>query len=68
MLEVRSVEAMDEALLGGTCKEFLRKSVGRATVDFGAIVVAAGERMAANVGALKEGVLGSPEDGVACGM
>ena len=35
MLKVRPVDATDEALLVGTCKEFLPKSEGRAGGAFG---------------------------------
>ena len=65
MPEVRPVEATDEALWVGTCKEFLPESVGR----FGAVgtPLAAG-RLPTGGGDLKEEVLGSPADGVARGV
>ena len=69
MPEVRPVDATDETLLVGTCKEFLPKSEGRAG---GALGVAetpeAVDRLLAGGGTRKVVGLVSPEDGVECGV
>ena len=69
MPEVRPVDATDEALLVGTCKEFLPKSEGRAE---GALGVAETPevvgRLLAGGGAQKVVGLDSPEDGAERGV
>ena len=64
MLEVRPIDAMDEALLASTCKEFLPKSEGRAGGALGVAVTpeAAGHLLAGG-GAQKVVGLVSPKDG-----
>ena len=54
MPEVRPVDATDEALLVGTCKEFLPESEGRAGGAFGvAVTLEAAGRLLAGGGARK---------------
>ena len=69
MPEVRPVDATDEALLAGTCKEFLPKSEGRAG---GALGVAetpeAVGRLLAGGGGRKVVGLVSPDDGAERGV
>ena len=69
MPKVRPIDATDEALLVGTCKEFLPKSKGRAG---GALGVAdtpeAAGRLLAGGGARKVVGLVSPEDGAERGV
>ena len=69
MPEVRPVDATDEALLVGTCKEFLPKSEGRVG---GALGVAetpeAVGHLLAGGGARKVVGLVSPEDGAEHGV
>ena len=69
MPEVRPIDATDEELLVGTCKEFLPESKGRAG---GALGVAktpeAAGRLLAGGGAQKVVGLVSPEDGAERGM
>ena len=69
MPEVRPIDATDEALLVGTCKEFLPKSEGRARGVLGvAETLEAVGRLLAGGGARKVVGLVSPEDGAKCGM
>ena len=64
MLEVRPVDAMDEALLVGTCKEFLPESEGRAGGALGvAVTPEAIGYLLAGGGARKVVGLVSPKDG-----
>ena len=64
MPEVRSIDATDEALLVGTCKEFLPKSKGRAGGALGvAITPEAVGSLLTGGGARKVVGLVSPEDG-----
>ena len=70
MLEVRPIDAMDEALLASTCKEFLPKSEGRAG---GALGVAetlevVGHLLSGGGGGWKVVGLVSPEDGAERGV
>ena len=69
MLEVRPIDAMDEALLASTCKEFLPKSEGRAGGALGvAVTPEAIGRLLAGGGAQKVVGLVSLEDGAKCGV
>ena len=69
MPEVRPVDAMDEALLAGTCKEFLPKSKGHAGGALGvAVTLEAAGHLLAGGGARKVVGLVSPEDGAKRGM
>ena len=69
MPKVRPIDATDEALLVGTCKEFLPESKGRVG---GALGVAETPedvgRLLASGGARKVVGLVSPEDGAECGV
>ena len=66
---MRPIDATDEELLVGTCKEFLPKSKGRAGGALGVVVIleAAG-RLLAGGGARKVVGLVSPEDGAERGV
>ena len=65
MPEVHPVDATDEALLVGTCKEFLPESEGRAGGALGvAVTPEAVGRLLAGGGGQKVVGLVSPEDGV----
>ena len=69
MPEVRPVDATDEALLVGTCKEFLPKSEGCAGGALGvAVTPEAAGRFLTGGGARKVVGLVSPEDGAECGV
>ena len=69
MPEVHPVDAMDEALLAGTCKEFLPESEGRAGGALGvAVTPEAAGRLLAGGGARKVVGLVSPEDGAERGV
>lgn len=71
MLEVRPIEATDEALLAGTCKEFLPEYVGRAAGGVGVVVIRLAEAEAcwsAVRGTRKEDGLGSLEGAVVRGV
>ena len=69
MPEVRPIDATDEALLVGTCKEFLPKSEGRAGGALGvAVTPEAAGRLLAGGGARKVVGLVSPKDGAERGM
>ena len=69
MPEVRPVDATDEALLVGTCKEFLPKSKGRVGGALGvAVTPEAADCLLAGGGARKVVGLVSPEDGTERGM
>ena len=69
MPKVCPVDATDEELLVGTCKEFLPKSEGRAGGALGvAVTPEAVGRLLAGGGAQKVVGLVSPEDGDECGM
>lgn len=69
MPEVHPVNAMDEALLAGTCKEFLPESKGRAGGALGvAVTPEATSRLLAGGGAQKVVGLVSPEDGAERGV
>ena len=64
MPEVRPIDATDEALLAGTCKEILPESEGRAGGALGvAVTQEAVGRLLAGGGAQKVVGLVSPEDG-----
>ena len=67
---MRPVEATDEALLAGTCKECLPDSAGRGGDGFGAAETpnVAGHLLASWEGAPKETALGNPADGVVRGV
>ena len=67
---MRPVEATDEALLAGTCVEFLPDSTYRGGDGFGAAEApdAAGRLLAGWEGARKETALGSPVDGIVRGV
>ena len=69
MPEVRPVDAMDEALLVGTCKEFLPKSEGRARGALGVAKTpeAVGCLLAGGCGQKVVGLV-SPKDGVDHGV
>ena len=65
MPEVCPIDATDEALLAGTCKEFLPKSEGHAEGALGvAVTPEAVGHLLAGGGARKVVGLVSPEDGV----
>ena len=69
MPEVRPIDATDEALLAGTCKEFLPESKGCAGGALGvAVTPEAAGRLLAGAGARKVVGLVSPEDGAEHGM
>ena len=69
MPEVCPVDATDEALLVGTCKEFLPKSEGCAGGALGvAVTPEAAGRLLAGGGAQKVVDLVSPEDGAKRGV
>ena len=69
MPEVCPVDATDEALLVGTCKEFLPESEGRAGGALGvAVTPEAAGCLLAGGGAQKVVGLVSPKDGVERGM
>ena len=69
MPEVRPIDAMDEALLVGTCKEFLPESEGRARGALGvAVTPEATGRLLAGGGTQKVVGLISPEDGAERGV
>ena len=69
MPEVCLVDAMDGALLVGTCKEFLPKSDSRAGGALGVVVIPeAVGRLLAGGGARKVVGLVSPKDGAERGM
>ena len=69
MPKVRPVDATDEALLVGTCKEFLPKSEGRAGGALGvAVTPEAVGRLLAGGGAQKVVGLVSPKDGAERGV
>ena len=69
MPEVRHVDATHEALLVGTCKEFLSKSKGHAGGALGvAVTPEAAGRLLAGGGAQKVVGLVSPKDGANRGM
>ena len=69
MLEVCPINAMDEALLVGTCKEFLPKSEGHAGGALGvAVTPEAAGRLLAGGGAQKVVGLVSPKDGAKRGV
>ena len=69
MPEVRPVDATDEALLIGTCKEFLPKSEGRAGGALGVVeTLEAVGRLLAGGGVRKVVGLVSPKDGVERGV
>ena len=69
MPEVHPVDATDEALLAGTCKEFLPESEGRAEGALSVVVTpeAAG-RLLAGGGARKVVGLVSPKNGAEHGV
>ena len=69
MPEVCPIDATDEALLAGTCKEFLPKSKGHVGGALGVAVTLEGVgRLLAGGGARKVAGLVSPEDGAECGV
>ena len=69
MPELHPVDAMDEELLVGTCKEFLPKSEGCAGGALGvAVTPEAAGRLLAGGGAQKVVGLVSPEDGAERGV
>ena len=69
MPEVRPVNATDEELLVGTCKEFLPKSEGRVGGALGVVITPeATGRLLAGGGAQKVVGLVSPEDGAERGV
>ena len=69
MLEVCPINATDEALLVGTCKEFLPESKGQAGGALGVVVtLEAAGRLLAGGGAQKVVGLVSPEDGAERGV
>ena len=71
MLEVRPVEATDEELLAGTCKEFLPEYVGCAASGVGVVVTRLAEAEAcwpAVRGTRKEDDLVRPEGAVVRGV
>ena len=69
MLKVRPIDATDEALLVGTCKEFLHESKGHAGGALGvAITPKAAGCLFAGGGAQKVVGLVSPEDGAERGV
>ena len=69
MPEVRPIDATDEALLAGTCKEFLPKSEGRVGGALGvAVNPEVAGRLLAGGGAQKVVGLVSPEDGAERGV
>ena len=69
MPKVYHVDVTDEALLAGTCKEFLPKSEGRAGGALGvAVTPEAIGRLLAGGGARKVVGLVSPKDGADRGM
>ena len=69
MPKVCPVDAMDEALLASTCKEFLPKSEGRAGGTLGvAETPEAVGRLLAGGGGRKVVGLASPDDGVERGV
>ena len=69
MPEVRPIDATDEALLAGTCKEFLPKSECRAGGALGvAVTPEAVGRLLAGGGAQKVVGLVSPKDGAERGV
>ena len=69
MPEVRPVDATDEALLAGTCKEFLPESKGRAGGALGvAVTLEAAGRLLAGGGTQKVVGSVSPEDGIERGV
>ena len=69
MPEVRPIDATDEALLAGTCKEFLPESEGRAGGALGvAETLEATGHLLAGGGAQKVVGLVSPEDGAERGV
>ena len=69
MPEVRPVDATDEALLVGTCKEFLPQSKGRAGGALGVAVTSkAAGRLLAGGGARKVVGLVSPKNGAEHGV
>ena len=69
MPKVRSIDATDEALLVGTCEEFLPKSEGRVGGALGVVETPeAVGRLLAGGGARKVVGLVSPEDGAERGV
>ena len=69
MPEVCPVDATDEALLVGTCKEILPKFNGRAGGALGvAVTPEAAGRLLASGGARKVVGFDSPKDGAECGV
>ena len=69
MPKVCPVDATDEALLVGTCKEFLPKSKGHAGGALGvAVILEAASHLLAGGGAQKVVGLVIPEDGAERGM
>lgn len=66
---VRPVEATEEALLEGSCKDFLPEFEGHAGSGFSiAATLEAAGRLLAGGGARKEDGLDNPEDGAERGM
>ena len=64
MPEVRPIDTTDEALLAGTCKEFLLESEGHAGGALGvAVTLEVAGRLLAGGGARKVVGLVSPKDG-----
>ena len=69
MPEVRPIDATDETLLVGTCKEFLPESEGRAGGALGvAVTPEAASRLLTGGGTQKVVGLVSPEDGAERGV
>ena len=69
MPEVRPVDATDEALLVGTCKDFLSESEGHAGGALGvAVTLEAAGRLLTGGGAQKVVGLVSPKDGAEHGV
>ena len=69
MPEVRPIDATDEALLVGTCKEFLPKSKGHVGGAFGVVeTLEAIGRLLTGGGTRKVVGLVSPEDGAERGV
>ena len=69
MPEVRPIDAMDEALLTGTCKEFLPESEGCAAGALGVVVtLEVVGRLLTGGGAQKVVGLVSPKDGAEHGV
>ena len=69
MPKVHPIDATDEALLAGTCKEFLPESKGRVGGALGVVVtLEAAGRLLIGGGAQKVVGLVSPEDGAERGV